>query len=263
MNQASLSSASAVRGATLRVRGLHKRFGGIAAVDGANLEIEAGELHALIGPNGAGKSTLVNLLAGALAADGGSILLDGEEIGGLPMHQRVARGLARSYQITSIFSALSVADNVALALQARSGATFSMWRPRMKVNALHTEVEAVLSQVELSPLADRLAARLAHGEQRKLELALALATGARIFLLDEPLAGMGEQEGQAMIELIARLKGAATVVLIEHDMDAVFRLADRISVLVAGKVIATGTEAAIRADAQVQAAYLGDETRDL
>lgn len=259
MNQASASSASVVRGATLRVRGLHKHFGGIAAVDGVDLEIEAGELHALIGPNGAGKSTLVNLLAGAIAADGGAILLDGTEIGPLPMHQRVARGLTRSYQITSIFGALSVADNVALALQARSGATFSMWRPRG--GALRGEVDEVLARVELSELAERVASRLAHGEQRKLELALALATGAHIFLLDEPLAGLGEQEGQAMIELIARLKGAATVLLIEHDMDAVFRLADRISVLVAGKVIATGTGAAIRANAQVQAAYLGDEAQ--
>jgi branched-chain amino acid transport system ATP-binding protein len=242
--------------AALHARDLRKAFGGVAAVDGVNLEVYAGELHALIGPNGAGKSTLVNLLAGALRADAGSVLLDGQDITALPMHRRVALGLARSYQVTSVFGDLPALENVALALQARQAGLFDLWRQRSDA-ALRDEAQTLLARVQLAPSA-RAARELAHGEQRKLEVALALGTGARVLLLDEPLAGMGESESRAMIEVIAQLKNSVTVLLIEHDMDAVFRLADRVSVLAAGKVIATGAPQAIAADAQVRSAYLGE-----
>jgi branched-chain amino acid transport system ATP-binding protein len=241
----------------LQARGLHKHFGGIAAIDGVDLALAAGEVHALIGPNGAGKSTLAALLAGSLHADAGDIALAGRALTAAPTHQRVALGLVRSFQITSLFPELSALDNVALAAQAASARHFSFWRARG--SALWERAQHCLQQVGLHAQAQRIAAQLAHGEQRKLELALALATGARVLLLDEPMAGMGEHEAQQMVALIARLKGEFSILLIEHDMDAVFRLADRISVLVAGKIIATGAPAQIRADAQVRAAYLGDE----
>jgi branched-chain amino acid transport system ATP-binding protein len=246
--------------ALLEVRALQKRFGGVVATDGVTLDVRRGELHALIGPNGAGKTTLVHQLSGFLAPDAGEILFDGANVVGRSFHDRVHLGLARSYQITSIFKAFTVLDNVALAVQARSGSSFSFWKPLASERALFDEARALLDQVGLGARADALAGNLAHGEQRQLEVGLALATQPKLLLLDEPMAGMGPDESERMIELVQELKKSIALLLIEHDMDAVFRLADRISVLVNGRVIATGAPAEIRENAEVKRAYLGEET---
>jgi branched-chain amino acid transport system ATP-binding protein len=243
----------------LRLAGLVKRFGGLAAADGVDLQVDAGRVHALIGPNGAGKTTLVHLISGALRADAGIIRFNHADITAAPMHERVAAGLARSYQVTSIFARLSVLENVALAVQARSGSSLRFWAPVRQDRALFDEARAVLARVGLEERTEVPAGSLAHGEQRQLEVALSLATRPRLLLLDEPMAGMGADESARMVDLISALKVQATLLLIEHDMDAVFRLADRISVLVSGRVIATGTPDEIRANAEVRRAYLGDE----
>ena len=243
----------------LEVRGLYKHFGGVVAVDRVNLSVNAGEVHALIGPNGAGKTTLIAQVSGSLAADGGEINFLGKDLTRAPQHARVKAGLARSYQITSIFRRFSVLDNLALAVQARSGSSLSFWRPVASEKALFDEAEEIASQVNLHGKKDRVAMTLAHGEQRALEVGLALATRPQLVLLDEPMAGMGPEESQRMIELIKRIRSQVTVLLVEHDMDAVFRLADRISVLVNGRVIASGAPADIRLDPEVKRAYLGDE----
>ena len=243
----------------LRLRDVAKRFGGVVATDGVSLEVAAGEVHALIGPNGAGKTTLVGLISGSLTADAGEILFQEKIITHLRQHDRVRAGLARSYQITSIFRKLSVLDNLALAVQARSGSSFSFWRPLEKETALFDEASSLLEQVGLQEKRNHLAATLAHGEQRALEVGLALATQPRLVLLDEPMAGMGPQESRRMIELIERVRAGVTVLLVEHDMDAVFRLASRISVMVNGRVIATGSPESIRTNMDVRKAYLGDE----
>jgi branched-chain amino acid transport system ATP-binding protein len=244
----------------LEIRGLQKRFGGLVATDGVSLDVRPGELHALIGPNGAGKTTLIHQLSGFLAPDAGEIIFDGGNVVGVSFHARVHRGLARSYQITSIFKAFSVLDNVALAVQARSGSSLSFWKPLAAEHALRDEARALLDQVGLGARADAVAGNLAHGEQRQLEVGLALATQPKLLLLDEPMAGMGPDESERMIELIQSLKASIAMLLIEHDMDAVFRLADRISVLVSGRVIATGLPAEIRENHEVKRAYLGEET---
>ena len=231
----------------------------MVAIDGVSLEIAAGEVHALIGPNGAGKTTLVGLISGALAPDGGAILFEHRTITGMKQHDRVRAGLARSYQITSIFRKLSVLDNVALAVQARSGSSFSFWRPLEKETRLFDEARSILEAINLQAKATTPAATLSHGEQRALEVGLALATQPKLVLLDEPMAGMGPQESRSMIELIERISAGVTVLLVEHDMDAVFRLADRISVLVDGRIIATDAPAKIKSSRQVRNAYLGDE----
>ena len=223
------------------------------------LEVARGEIHALIGPNGAGKTTLIAQLSGSLAPDAGRIVFAGADITAMPQHDRVRKGLARSYQITSIFRKFSVRDNLALAVQARSGSSLAFWRPVAAETALAEEAARIATQVGLGERLDAAAGSLAHAEQRSLEVGLALATDAKLLLLDEPMAGMGPDESQRMIALIENLRGAVTVLLVEHDMDAVFRLADRISVLVNGAVVATGTPAEIRADAEVRRAYLGDE----
>jgi branched-chain amino acid transport system ATP-binding protein len=245
--------------ALLEVRALQKRFGGVVATDGVTLDVRRGELHALIGPNGAGKTTLIHQLSGFLAPDAGEILFDGANVVGRSFHDRVHLGLARSYQITSIFKAFTVLDNVALAVQARSGSSFSFWKPLAAERALFDEARALLDQVGLGARADALAGNLAHGEQRQLEVGLALATQPKLLLLDEPMAGMGPDESERMIELVQELKKSIALLLIEHDMDAVFRLADRISVLVNGRVIATGLPAEIRENAEVKRAYLGED----
>jgi branched-chain amino acid transport system ATP-binding protein len=245
--------------ALLEVDGLQKRFGGVVATDGVSLTVERGELHALIGPNGAGKTTLVHQLSGALAPDSGRIVFDGIDVTRRAFHERVRLGLARSYQITSIFRRFTVMDNVVLAVQARKGSSLAFWRPRSTETALFEEAKRLLAQVGLAGRAGTLAGNLAHGEQRQLEVGLALATDARLLLLDEPMAGQGPEESERMIGLVAGLKGALTVLLIEHDMDAVFRLADRISVLVNGRIIATGPPDEIRANPDVKRAYLGEE----
>jgi branched-chain amino acid transport system ATP-binding protein len=243
----------------LRVEGLEKRFGGIVATDGVRLAVAQGEVHALIGPNGAGKTTLIAQLSGSLAPDAGKILFRGTDITAMPQHDRVRAGLARSYQITSIFKRFSVRDNLALAVQARSGSSLSFWRPVAAEAQLAGEAAQIAVQVGLGERLDAPAGSLAHAEQRCLEVGLALATNARLLLLDEPMAGMGPDESQRMVELIQRLRATVTVLLVEHDMDAVFRLADRISVLVSGAVVATGTPDEIRTNAEVRRAYLGDE----
>ena len=242
----------------LDVRALQKRFGGVVATDGVSLDVRPGELHALIGPNGAGKTTLIHQLSGFFAPDAGDIVFDGASVIGKSFHDRVHLGLARSYQITSIFKAFTVLDNVALAVQARSGSSLSFWKPLAAERPLFDEARALLDQVGLGAKADTTAGNLAHGEQRQLEVGLALATRPKLLLLDEPMAGMGPDESERMITLIQGLKGSITVLLIEHDMDAVFRLADRISVLVNGRVIATGLPAEIRENADVKRAYLGE-----
>jgi branched-chain amino acid transport system ATP-binding protein len=243
----------------LEVRKLYKHFGGVVAVDHVDLDVKAGEVHALIGPNGAGKTTLIAQVSGSLPADSGEILFLGHPVTRQPQHLRVRAGLARSYQITSIFRRFSVLENLALAVQARSGSSLSFWRPVAKEKALFEEAEQIAFQVNLLEKKDHLAMTLAHGDQRALEVGLALATRPKLVLLDEPMAGMGPEESQRMIALIQRIRERVTVLLVEHDMDAVFRLADRISVLVNGRVVASGAPAEIRADAEVRRAYLGDE----
>ena len=243
----------------LELRGVTKRFGGVVATDDVTLEIVRGEVHALIGPNGAGKTTLIGQISGALPTESGRILFNGAEVTNFPAHARVAAGLARSYQITSIFRRFSVLENLALAVQARSGSSFHFWRPVRAERALFDEARAIAADIGLAARADAVAATLAHGEQRALEVGLALATRPKLVLLDEPMAGMGPQDSRAMIALIERIRASVTVLLVEHDMDAVFRLANRISVLVNGRVIATGAPATIRADPDVRKAYLGEE----
>ena len=243
----------------LSLRNLSKRFGGVVAVDGVTLEVAAGEVHALIGPNGAGKTTLIHQISGSLPCDQGEIVFLGNDLTKTKAHERVRAGLARSYQITSIFRRFSVLDNLALAVQARSGSSFSFWRPVAAETALFDEARAIASQVGLSGKADFLASTLSHGEQRALEVGLALATRPKLVLLDEPMAGMGPEESRRMIELIGRIRAEVAVLLVEHDMDAVFRLADRISVMVNGRLIATGFPEEIRMNAEVRKAYLGDE----
>ena len=249
--------------ALLVVRKLAKRFGGLIASDGVSLEVSEGEIHALIGPNGAGKTTLVEQLSGAMASDSGSIHFAGADITGSPQHERVRLGLARSYQITSIFRRFTVLDNIALAVQARSGSSISFWHARDNETDLFDEARRLIGQVGLSARETALAGTLAHGEQRRLELGLALATRPKLLLLDEPMAGMGPEDSERMIGLINGLRQTVTVLLIEHDMDAVFRLADRVSVLVSGRIVASGDPIAIRNNADVKRAYLGDEPATL
>jgi branched-chain amino acid transport system ATP-binding protein len=252
-----------VADALLRVERLLKHFGGVIATDHVDLSIAPGEIHALIGPNGAGKTTLIHQLSGALRADGGRIFFDGRDITRASLHQRVHFGVARSYQITSIFRGSTVVHNLALAVLARTGSSLRFWRPLAKEDPLFEEARALAGQIGLGGRENMVAGLLAHGEQRQLEVGLALATRARLLLLDEPMAGLGPQESQRMVALLAKLKGTITLLLVEHDMDAVFRLADRISVLDSGRIIATGAPEAIRNNAEVKRAYLGEEAAAL
>ena len=241
----------------LQVRGLTKRFGAVVATDALDLAFERAEVHAIIGPNGAGKTTLINQLAGSLRPDAGAVLLRGRDITTSSVHDRVRHGIARSFQATNLFHTMSALDNVALAVQAGAGSSFHFWRDVHADSGLFERALALLDQVGLRERAEVSAGVMAHGEQRRLEVALALATRPLLLLLDEPMAGMGPEESLQMIELIDRLREDATIVLVEHDMDAVFRLADRISVLVYGRLLATGTAEAIRSNADVRRAYLG------
>ncbi len=244
--------------ALLEIDGLTKRFGGVVASDAISLALAAGELHAIIGPNGAGKTTLIGQLAGEIAPDAGYIRFDTRDITALPVYRRSQLGLARSFQITSLFPEFTALDNVALAVQAHDGHSFRFWRDARREIELRDPARAALQRVGLAGRADMLVADLSHGERRQLEIAMALATAPRMLLLDEPMAGMGPQESARLVETLRRLKGGITILLIEHDMDAVFALADRISVLVYGRIIASGAPAAIRADAAVRQAYLGE-----
>ena len=243
----------------LEVRGLTKSFGALRASDGIDFDVREGETHAVIGPNGAGKTTFIGQLAGNLCPDAGRILFCGEDITALPAPRRARKGLARSFQITSIYREFTALQNVAIAVQARAGHSFRFWRPAFSDPALASPAKAILEEVGLAGRADAAAGNLSHGEQRQLEVAMALATRPRLLLLDEPMAGMGTEESQRMIALLASLKSRHAIILVEHDMDAVFRLAERISVLVYGRVIATDTPERIRANEEVRRAYLGED----
>ena len=250
--------------ALLEIAGLKRHFGGLWATNGVDLRIERGEIHALIGPNGAGKTTLIHLISGALRPDAGRIVFAGADIAQQNMHARVALGITRSYQITQVFAHLPVLENVRLAVQSRHrdwGSSFRMCRHARADFRMIEEAEEWLGRVGLAEAAGQHAADLAHGQQRALELAMALATRPQLLLLDEPMAGMGPEESAHMATLIAALKGEQTVLLVEHDMDIVFRLADRISVLVAGRVIVSDTPEVVRSHPEVRRAYLGDEIR--
>jgi branched-chain amino acid transport system ATP-binding protein len=241
----------------LEVTGLTKTFGALRACDGIDFEVREGETHAVIGPNGAGKTTFISQLAGNLLPDSGSVRFAGNDITRLPAPQRARMGLARSFQITSVYPDFTALDNVALAVQARSGRT-GIWKPARADASLVEPAKRALQDVGLGERSHVFAANLSHGEQRQLEVAMALATEPRLLLLDEPMAGMGTDESQRMIALLSRLKQTKTIILVEHDMDAVFRLADRISVLVYGRVIATDTPERVRANTEVRKAYLGE-----
>jgi branched-chain amino acid transport system ATP-binding protein len=243
----------------LQIEGLTKRFGGVVASDDISLAVPHGELHAVIGPNGAGKTTLISQLTGEREPDSGRIRFDGQDITALPVHSRSQLGLARSFQITSLFLDFTALDNVALAVQAHAGHSFRFWRDARREEELRAPARAALARVGLSERADILVSRLSHGEHRQLEIAMALATRPRMLLLDEPMAGMGAEESARMVRTLRELKQELTILLIEHDMAAVFALADRITVLVYGRVIASGTPEAIRANPDVRDAYLGEQ----
>jgi branched-chain amino acid transport system ATP-binding protein len=244
--------------ALLEIDRLSKRFGGVVACDDIALAVEAGELHAIIGPNGAGKTTLIGQLTGEIAPNAGRILFAGRDITQLPAWRRSALGLARSFQITSLFLDFTALDNVALAVQAHAGHSFHFWGNARSQSELREPARAALARVGLGHRADAVVASLSHGEHRQLEIAMALATKPRMLLLDEPMAGMGPEESARMVALLRELKTELTILLVEHDMEAVFALADRITVLVYGRVIATGAPVAIRTNADVRQAYLGD-----
>jgi branched-chain amino acid transport system ATP-binding protein len=245
--------------AILELRRLRKNYGALAVTDDVSLSVEPGELHAIIGPNGAGKTTLIHQISGLAPSDSGAILFDGREITHAPMHERVRAGLARSFQITSILPGFTARENVATAVQARSGSSFRFFGDPSREADLDDQAMEALATVGLADRADVVAGQMSHGEKRQLELAIALATQPKLLLLDEPLAGTGREESERVVETLLGLKGRYTIVLIEHDMEAVFALADRVSVLVYGRVIATGAPDAVRADPAVREAYLGEE----
>lgn len=243
----------------LQVESLVKHFGALCATDHVSFDLMPGEIHALIGPNGAGKTSFVAQVSGHLASDAGRIVFAGDEVARMSVHERVGRGLARSFQITRLFKSFTVRDNIALSVQARSGTSLSFWRPVAAERALADEAQALLERLGLGDRAEMLASELSHGEQRVLEIGLALATRPRVLLLDEPMAGVGPDESRRLVTLISGLRHECAILLVEHDMEAVFQLADRITVLVNGAVIASGLPELIRRDSQVIAAYLGDE----
>ena len=243
----------------LEIDRLRKAFGALVATDDVSLRICRGEIHALIGPNGAGKTTLVGQLTGELAPNAGRIVFGGRDITHLSTAQRARLGLARSFQISSIFDSFSAEDNVALAVQATEPHSFRFWRPAERIARLREPARRLLEDVGLGDRGHMVAARMSHGQHRQLELGMALATRPSMLLLDEPMAGLGIEESRAMSQLLAGVKGQYTILLIEHDMDVVFSLADRISVLVGGRIIATGTADEIRNHPGVRVAYLGEE----
>jgi len=248
-----------VADALLQIEGLSKRFGGVVASDDITLDVPQGELHAIIGPNGAGKTTLIGQLIGELAPDAGRVRFGGSDITALPTYRRSQLGLARSFQITSLFLDFTALDNVALAVQAHAGHSFHFWNGAREESVLRAPAKAALARVGLAERGDVPVANLSHGEHRQLELAMALATSPRMLLLDEPMAGMGPDESARMVAMLRALKGRFTILLVEHDMEAVFALADRITVLVYGRIIACGAPEDIRNNAEVREAYLGEQ----
>jgi branched-chain amino acid transport system ATP-binding protein len=251
--------AGAVVEPLLQITGLTRRFGGVLAVDAISLDLLPGEVNAVIGPNGAGKTTLISLITGEISPQGGTVHFNGTDITRLPVHRRNHLGLARSFQITSLFADLTALENVALAVQAHRGHSFRFWRDARREDELRKPALAALGRVGLTERAAVRVARLSHGEHRQLEIAMALATEPRLLLLDEPMAGMGSDESVQMVRMLRQIKGSLAILLIEHDMDAVFALADRLTVLVYGQIIASGDPAAVRADPAVRKAYLGDK----
>lgn len=247
----------------LQIRQLTKRYGGLLATDQLSLSLAAGELHAIIGPNGAGKTTLIAQLSGEVAPDSGAIEFDGYDITALLPAQRALRGLARSYQITSVFPEFSVLENVTLAMQAHRGHSFGFWTPMLAQPALVEPAMRAIAQAGLSQRSSSKVSELAHGERRQLELAMVLVAEPKLLLLDEPMAGMSHQESGNVVRTLQGLKGRYTMLLVEHDMDAVFALADRISVMVYGRIIASGTPDDIRNNEEVKIAYLGEEALPL
>jgi branched-chain amino acid transport system ATP-binding protein len=242
----------------LAIRDLNKSFGALKATENVSLDLKPGEIHALIGPNGAGKSTLIHQVAGMLKPDSGEIVFLGQPVGHLGVAERAQLGLGRSFQVSSLAPEFSALRNVMLAVQSRQGTSFRFFKPVMRDRSLTEPAFAALERVGLTSRAHTPAAELSHGERRQLEIAIALALGSRAFLLDEPMAGMGPEGSKTLTAFLDRLRAEAPILLVEHDMDAVFALADRISVLVYGRVIATGTVDEIRNDAEVRRAYLGD-----
>ena len=242
----------------LRVQRLFKRFGGVSATDDLSLDVVPGEIHALIGPNGAGKTTFIGQLMGEIRPDSGAIRFDCADIGALSTPKRVRAGIARTFQITQLLADQTALDNVALAVQAGQGHSFRFLKSAADDCSLRAPAREYLDAAGLGERADVLVSQLSHGEHKQLELAVALATKPRLLLLDEPMAGLGASESRAMVAALKRMKGGVSILLVEHDMDAVFALADRSSVLVSGRIIASGAPADIQADAQVRAAYLGE-----
>ena len=243
----------------LRLEDLNKSFGPAHIIRGVNLAVHEGERHAVIGPNGAGKSTLFHLISGQFAPSSGRIVLDGEEIGGLEPATVNRKGLARSFQITNIFPGLTVFENIRLAVMRRHNVQFVLWRPVSGLKKVSAEVETLLEQVRLTARAQTLASQLSYSEQRSLEIGMTLASDPRVIILDEPMAGMSQEETDYTVSLIREITKGRTLMIVEHDMDVVFTLADRISVLVYGEIIATGTPKEIRENARVREAYLGEE----
>ena len=252
-------NAVASTAALLGVQGLTRRFGGLVAVSEVSLDLHVGEVHAVIGTNGAGKSTLINMLSGEIEASAGRIALDGRDITALPQPRRALGGVGRSYQRTTIFGEFTVLENCRLAAQAATPRAWAFWESSARCQASNAAAHEALEAAGLAAEAHRIAGTLSHGAKRQLEVAMCLATRPRVLLLDEPLAGMGAEETDRMLSLLQRLKTRHAILLVEHDMDAVFRVADRITVMVNGAVIATGTPEAIRTNPDVRAAYLGDE----
>lgn len=253
----------AISEVVLGTKGLVKRFGSLLASDDISLEVKRGEIHAVIGPNGAGKTTLIKQLNGEILPDTGQIWLNGTEITSMPIHARARLGLARSFQITSLLPSFTVLDNVALAVQGQSGHSFHFWGLARQDPTLNTPALGTLQMVGLADRASAQVSTLSHGEKRLLEIAIALAMNPQVLLLDEPMAGVGSEESERIVELLHTLKGNYSILLIEHDMDAVFSLADRITVLVYGRVIANGSPEAIRLDPQVKDAYLGHDDESM
>ena len=243
----------------LEVKGLMKSFGGVTATDDVHLDVTKGEIHAIIGPNGAGKTTLISQLSGALKPDAGTVLLNGADITNTPAYKRAKLGITRSFQITSLVMGMSVLDNVALAVQANDGHSYKFFKPARNIGHIRDKAMENLIKVGLRKRANDLTSALSHGEHRQMEIAIALASEAELMLLDEPMAGLGPKESALLVEFLKELKGQRTILLIEHDMDAVFALADRISVLVYGRIIATGLPDEIRSNDDVRHAYLGEE----